>query len=314
MFLRVLRLSDVTTADGLQLHPDIFSDQFLLTGPKSRLRWPRQQQPPADSWTAWKKALRKAFLRDRLGRLTDLALLHPLGPWTVNSDLQWPAYFSPSTTFLYCRRSVVSYVSYQAPFPRRRPHHFCEFTRQPADLPQDAVPATFSMIPQGFLDAQWSTAFHPPPMRRPTDVRPASLSRSSQLLKKHLTQWELDLFHHQSRLVDTDTLRQCSGSLQFSVNAKHFHGDVAFGWSVAFGNVVVWAGHGLVPTGKTTPDITTAYLAGTYAAVHLCSCLSVRGPYTAVLSSKIAIAALNKIHAPQLLRRNTLSAHFEWIA
>ena len=271
------------------------------------------KSPPPAAWIEWRIAIRRCFLRDRHGKLTDYSLRQPLGAWYHTSDLRWSHYYSPSQKCLFRRQSDVSYQRLRPP-SSRRPQLFAEFMASPADLPSDAVPATTNAVATGFINAVWTNVVRALPSRTPAMFLPPSLSRNVTILKKSLTPWESAVLLHNERLCTPAVLRSTSGALSFSVTARSLHGNQNFGWAVLRGHTLLWAGHGSVPTGKDKSDLTTAFLAGTYAAVYICRCLSSTGPYTSYSKSNIGTKAIGKTAHSPTLRRHTLSSHFDWLS
>jgi hypothetical protein len=76
LYLQVLTLADIVSADGTCIFPDIFAG-VPLEDRRSSLQWPNQQQPHAKDWMVWSSALWSFQPRNKL--------LTPLGAWLVNS-------------------------------------------------------------------------------------------------------------------------------------------------------------------------------------------------------------------------------------
>jgi hypothetical protein len=82
LFLGVMHLSEITTADG----PAIARGGWAGTRPRfSPILWPFQPAPSPQSWRVWRRLIARAFLEDVPRRATpktkDLHLLQPLGTW-----------------------------------------------------------------------------------------------------------------------------------------------------------------------------------------------------------------------------------------
>jgi hypothetical protein len=81
LYLQVLTLSNIVSADGLCIVPDVFIG-IPLSDRKSTLRWPCQQRPCSKSWAIWKTALQILQPRNKL--------LAPLGAWlSAESHQTW---------------------------------------------------------------------------------------------------------------------------------------------------------------------------------------------------------------------------------
>jgi len=95
IYLQVITLADIVTADGGSIIPDIF-EGVPLTDRKSALRWPCQQRPPAKDWALWSSALKTLQPRNKLTT--------PLGSWLVKQYHQvWFWYMDPILPKLYHR-------------------------------------------------------------------------------------------------------------------------------------------------------------------------------------------------------------------
>ncbi len=95
LYLQVLTLSDIVSADGLCIVPDVFIG-IPLSDRKSTLRWPCQQRPCSKSWAIWKTALQILQPRNKL--------LAPLGAWlSAESHQTWFWYKDSILPKLYRR-------------------------------------------------------------------------------------------------------------------------------------------------------------------------------------------------------------------
>ena len=73
MYLRVSRLSDITTNDGYTIQPGYYNGTQI--NPYTTQHWPRQQRPSDKVWKLWQGALNVAVGNNR-------RLKHPLRSWT----------------------------------------------------------------------------------------------------------------------------------------------------------------------------------------------------------------------------------------
>jgi hypothetical protein len=93
VYLQVLTLADIVSADGLCIIPDILVGAPLLDR-KSTLNWPSQQRPSNKDWAVWSSALRSLQPKHKL--------VIPLGEWLVSSThQQWFWYIDPILPLLY---------------------------------------------------------------------------------------------------------------------------------------------------------------------------------------------------------------------
>jgi len=65
LYLQVITLADITSADGKHIILDVFIG-CPLTDRKSTLKWPNQQRPSTTTWELWSTALRTLQPRNRL--------------------------------------------------------------------------------------------------------------------------------------------------------------------------------------------------------------------------------------------------------
>jgi hypothetical protein len=79
LYLQVITLTDIVSADGMCIIPDTFIGLPLLDR-KSTLKWPSQQRPSDKDWAVWSSALKTLQPRNKL--------TNPLSEWLVRSYLQ----------------------------------------------------------------------------------------------------------------------------------------------------------------------------------------------------------------------------------
>ena len=88
LYLQVLTVSDIMTADGKAILPAIKTGQLLDDRP-SNLLWPTQGRPSPQEWNIWKQHL--AHMENK-GKL-----VQPLGKWIASTHQRW-RYLSDLTT------------------------------------------------------------------------------------------------------------------------------------------------------------------------------------------------------------------------
>ena len=87
LYLQVITLADIVSADGSFILPDAFIG-VPLSDRKSALKWPNQQRPPSKDWAVWSSALKCLQPRNKL--------LRPLGTWLISNPHQnWLWYMDP---------------------------------------------------------------------------------------------------------------------------------------------------------------------------------------------------------------------------
>jgi hypothetical protein len=85
IYLKVILISDITTADGR------FISWYAMRGVedntrRSKWKWPRQGKPSRSAWCAWQKGIHLLGTRDRSGRIQ---LHQRLGKWTSDEANGW---------------------------------------------------------------------------------------------------------------------------------------------------------------------------------------------------------------------------------
>lgn len=106
VYLQVLLLSDIVSADGCHLIPQVLS-RHRLANRKSSLVWPEQQSPSKGEWEIWSTALQTLAPGNRLVVPIDMSLIntHQRYFWymdsigsllNVSESQEWIAYHGPS--------------------------------------------------------------------------------------------------------------------------------------------------------------------------------------------------------------------------
>jgi hypothetical protein len=117
-YLQVKRISDLCTADGTFVLPNIQKGERSIRQCSSRLREINQQRPNDASWGVWRRFLKTIcttemdpmynMCTEGIEKIketgTRLRLCRPLGNWLVTakkSERLWPFYYSHSQNVLY---------------------------------------------------------------------------------------------------------------------------------------------------------------------------------------------------------------------
>jgi hypothetical protein len=87
LFLQVLTLSDITSADGKHILSSAKNGMLALERP-SMLHWPRQESPPDFAWDLWRLVLSHVSTQSKLNR--------QLGAWLSTPHQYWQWYIDPS--------------------------------------------------------------------------------------------------------------------------------------------------------------------------------------------------------------------------
>ena len=102
MYLNVLTLADITTADGLSIRQDIVECR-LPRDRKSPLVWPNQPEPTPQQKSKWKAGLLSCMLKSASRELLQLTKLL-LGQWLGTFMQKWKFRYSVSTQQLWEKR------------------------------------------------------------------------------------------------------------------------------------------------------------------------------------------------------------------
>jgi len=92
LYLQVIYLSDLVSADGKLIIPDC-KRGIRLRDRVSSLNWPIQAKPPQSAWTLWQQALAHFEHRDKL--------LIPLKNWTGETHQRWRWFAEPGSQDIY---------------------------------------------------------------------------------------------------------------------------------------------------------------------------------------------------------------------
>jgi hypothetical protein len=99
LYLQVLTVSDISTADGCYLLPSACNgnkEEHRI----SKLQWPNSVRPT--NWSAWNRLLQHIGTGDRLST--------PLGQWLVDPHQQWSWFFAPAIGSLQERPRIFPMV------------------------------------------------------------------------------------------------------------------------------------------------------------------------------------------------------------
>ncbi len=126
LYLQVLTMSDITSADGRYILPGI-KEGHRHNDRKSTLNWPQQARPPVRDWKVWSRAL--GFFETR-GQLTT-----PLGEWTNPSHQTWLSFIDPF--YHYYQMDAQNYWQKFRPIS----YSTCQTTRGRRGLWYDTTPS-----------------------------------------------------------------------------------------------------------------------------------------------------------------------------
>ncbi len=92
LYLQVLSLTDICSADGREIAVPIYEGQ-KLSDKRSQSTWPEQQRPGKEAWMSWRAALECLSASSISQR--------PLGKWLSQPHQQWFWYMDPHTSVLF---------------------------------------------------------------------------------------------------------------------------------------------------------------------------------------------------------------------
>jgi hypothetical protein len=96
LYLKVITLSDITTADGSRLLISARRGN-IITSRTSQLLWPAQGKPTRADWTVWTSFLAHLEINGKLSQ--------PLGEWKNHSHQIWKKFADPLTGSEYDQTS-----------------------------------------------------------------------------------------------------------------------------------------------------------------------------------------------------------------
>lgn len=85
LYLQLLMISDLTTANGKQILPSIVTGYYRDKQRCSSLQWPAQQCPSIQDWTQWRFFLQHFSDGNKL--------IHPLDKWTARPLQKWQWFY-----------------------------------------------------------------------------------------------------------------------------------------------------------------------------------------------------------------------------
>jgi hypothetical protein len=136
LYLNVLFISDITTAEGRTIDHNIKKGQKLVDR-ESTLLWPTQGKPSPKDWQVWKQ---------HLGQLEHKGkLIVPLGLWINSTHQKWRFVADNRTRLVYDTKPdhLMEYIPLPAPRPLRSGYWYDRNRGRPINsIPAETVPAT----------------------------------------------------------------------------------------------------------------------------------------------------------------------------
>lgn len=105
LYLKATTVSDIATIDGNSIHPRVLNGE-IPDDRCSNLRYPRQQRPPASSWTLWRRLVSRALTTSP----DSCRLRQPMGKWYTNvqQNCRWKWLYSKDTRKCYSAQTINS--------------------------------------------------------------------------------------------------------------------------------------------------------------------------------------------------------------
>jgi exonuclease III len=139
IYLQVELLSDMSTGDGVALHPGSL-EQHEPRSNRDDYDWPFQPKPNNTAWSMWRNALVTAFLQVQPNTLSLRQHLHS---WRRIPPC-WKWFFDASTNTLYERTNTTEWKQYKVQHRHRtrRNQSFIAVNDVCTVLPPNAIPTT----------------------------------------------------------------------------------------------------------------------------------------------------------------------------
>ena len=205
-FLQVKRISDLCTADGTFILPNIYKGEKSIRQCSSRLGEINQQRPSEATWGTWRKFLKSICDcsidpmyhtcnddKDELKAIgTRLRLSIPLGNWNVitnESKRLWPFYYSHNHNILYrsYRKEWHSQGKFEYDCHQGKDDETFSYEKfqSVSTLPDDSVPVDVTDATDG-----WRIAFYQPlEIERQQQLLPQSFIDTLMQQPAHISQY-----------------------------------------------------------------------------------------------------------------------------
>jgi hypothetical protein len=273
IFLQVLSLSDIVSADGrLLIVPTLSGNK--LTDRRSTLKWPDQQKPPPTEWSLWTSAL-NTLHRNGI-------LIKPLTTWLSVPHQSWFWFMDPSSSILF--HNVTNRWFLHAPLPQRTIRRTRSSTKKiySKNSSQETLPPNHILFPATIVSEEDKDYIEPNVGTTPLPSLPATdIEQTSSFLEqlwshpfyKRLLgpiQNPVDEYgRHIAESLASGTLLACSDGSYSPITRKGSHG-----WVLATTESQLWKGAGPV---DGHPELISPYraeLSGLVALLHVLNSVS----------------------------------------
>ncbi len=297
IYLQVITLADITSADGTQIIPQTLKGHRLADR-KSNLKWPKQQSPTREDWILWSSALQQLQMGNKLKiKLTTwTSEPHQFWFWYMDTNLAL-LFYHPNDTAWYSATPHQS-VSGRKTRSANRPSFLAD------DITATTPPDSRSIIPVSINREPNDTTIYPtqhsfflptpsttPPTENTTLQSHISSNSFYNRLVGPLTTPKVDGLLIAESIKDGSLLACCDGSYS-PVSKLSLHG-----WVIADQTSIFWNGAGPVDGHKHLTSAYRAELGGFVATLHILHSICTFYQITngAVIIYGDCLSAINKL-------------------
>jgi hypothetical protein len=269
LYLQVIFLSDIVSADGTTIIPHVLSGQ-KLTDRISMLKWPVQQLPPKIDWDLWSSALQNLQTHNKLKT--------KLSSWLSNPHQSWFWYMDPIIPTLYYHPNGSSWY-YATPIQvnnKRKTRSAARTSFLMNDIiavdppnPAKLIPVT---VPNNLEETTVTPTIHTYSLPTPSSTLDPTTSTFLQTLWSHkfykrlvgpLHPLDTDGLLIATSIQEGSLLACCDGSYS-PITKLSSHG-----WVLADQTNIFWRGAGPVDGHRNLTSAYRAELGGFVAILHI---------------------------------------------
>ena len=266
MFLQVVRVSDIATADGKRLR------HGTLTGIndgtfQSATRWPRQGRPPKEWWTCWKNKLQRVFSSDG----NSSSLRRPLGGWNgaLNID-EWTTTTNTinGRTEVYERIVAGKYKIMADNNNNRTGQHRTVHADYGFidSLPAGSVPAELGPVAKNRMRRVYSAPYASAPTLAPPTSAASFVEHVTQQ-PEHIRRLVKEVDKSEGATQQMAALLKSGSTLHAGTDGGLMKDSGTFGFAWSDGTSIKATGKGHTTGGGDSMSSTRAELSGIFAAL-----------------------------------------------
>jgi hypothetical protein len=240
LYLRVTRVSDITTSDGSRITARMLMGTYTPTEiddvRPTKIEWPYQEKPDKSAWKIWIKALQTTICREN-GQL-----FQSLGKWNAKIEYDWKYYLTSKDNYLYSRQD--------GSWCRHKPIRLglvLKFNKDhsPSPPPINPYPVNPSLNQTNIVCHHAYSSRTPPPSAKP------KANTFPEHLAIHMEPWETHLLsdiveYDDSNFSLADHVR-LGDELILGTDGGDTDGNGTFGWALAIHNRILVENLGLSP-------------------------------------------------------------------